>query len=220
MTASFAVVIATYGDQGWAELARERALASLEEQDAEEVVLRHEPGGSLAGARNTAAASVRSTHLVFLDADDELAPDYLDALRRAHSVLTAPSLERDRPRFHRRPALLVPRVQEVREVGRSLRESPPEFPNRQRPMEELNHCVIGTAVPTEMFRRAGGFRDDLPAYEDWALFLACKRLGARLVDVPGAVYRAWMRPGSRNEPRRDTRRAYDLIRREHAALSP
>jgi hypothetical protein len=114
------------------------------------------------------------------------------------------------PPWHPRPSLLVPRVQVVGEDGS---ESRPSFPNRQAPMEDLNHCVIGTAVPRLLFRSIGGFRPELPIYEDWALFLACKRAGARLVDVSGAIYRAYEREGSRNRGRAEE--TYRQIRDEH-----
>ncbi len=208
---TFAIIVATYGDRYWAELAEERAIPSADRQNPDELLVRHEKADGLAASRNRATYQARSSHLIFLDADDELAPGYLEAMRRALAVLTAPSLDRDRPRFSG-PSLLVPQVQEV-DGGR---EREPAFPNRHRPMEELNHCVIGTSVPRLMFKAVGGFRADLPIYEDWALFLACRRLGARLVDVHGAVYRAWRSPGGRNlQPSRVRRAAYDRIRREH-----
>lgn len=211
---TFAVVVATHGDETWQELARERAVPSAAAQGPDELIVVHDQAGGLARVRNRGARRARSTHLVFLDADDELAPGYLEAMRRAMVVLVSPPLEdsADRPRWRPRPSLLVPRVQRVAEDGT---ERAPEFPNRQAPMDELNHCVIGTAVPRLLFFAAGGFRADLPIYEDWALFLACERAGGRLVDVHGAIYRAHERPGSRNANRSVQRQVYRKIRDEH-----
>ena len=210
---TLAVIVATHGDETWAELARERAVPSAADQRADELIVVHDQAGGLARVRNRGARRARSTHLVFLDADDELAPGYLEAMRRAQVVLTSPPMEGDvGPRWRPRPSLLVPRVQRIAEDGS---ESTPEFPNRQAPMDELNHCVIGTAVPRLLFFAAGGFRADLPIYEDWALFLACERAGGRLVDVRGAIYRAHERPGSRNANVSVQRQVYRKIRDEH-----
>lgn len=202
---TFAVVVATYGDESWRELAFERAIPSAEAAGADAVIVVHEGARSnVAHARNAGAAKARAHYLVFLDGDDELAPDYLDALYAADAAGSR----------HRRPLLLVPRVQRIDESGL---EAVPAFPNRQAPMDVLNHCVIGTAVPRLLFRAVGGFDADLPVYEDWALFLACWRAGARLVDVPDAIYRAFEREGSRNTgaTTRETYETYWRIREEH-----
>lgn len=210
-----AVVIATYGDQDWADLARNCALPTADLEKPDELYLIHDRIGSLARARNEGARRARSSHLVFLDADDELAPGYVRALRDAYSVLTIPLKgESEVAPFRTKPSLLVPRVQFISEDGD---EGRPLFPNRHLPMEDLNHCVIGTAVPRLLFQAVGGFRDDLPIYEDWALFLACKRAGARLVDVPGAIYRAHAHADSRNNDREVALETYRRIRAEHMA---
>lgn len=199
---TFAVVVATYGDDSWRELAAGRAVPSAEGETPDDLIVVHEGARSnVAHARNSGAEKARANFIVFLDGDDELAPGYLDALRAAAAE----------PSRHARPQLLVPRVQEIDSLGL---ERAPTFPNRQAPMDELNHCVIGTAVPRLLFRAVGGFRADLPIYEDWALFLACWRAGARLVDVPDAIYRAFEREDSRNGGTR-AYETYWKIRDEH-----
>jgi glycosyltransferase involved in cell wall biosynthesis len=209
---SIAVLVATYGDRSWHNLAKERAIPSAVSQ-APELVVVHEDAGTLAGARNRAAAKAISPTLVFLDADDELAPGYIEAFRGALAALDSRGMVGGDLR--RGQSLLVPRVQWIAADGS---EKEPEFPNRQAGMEALNHCVIGTAVPRDLFLKVGGFRADLPIYEDWALFLACVRGGARLVDVSGAIYRAFERKDSRNKPGPDTYETYWQIRNEHEVL--
>lgn len=209
---SIAVIVATYGDRAWYDLGRERAVPSVVSQAAELVIV-HDDKLTLAEARNAGASRAKSETLVFLDADDELAPGYLDAIADAKATLGARRLVGDPLRGG--PYLLVPRVQQIVKGA----EGEPRFPNRHARMDELNHCVIGTAVPRDLFWAVGGFRRDLPIYEDWALFLACKRAGATLVDVPGAVYRAFAREGGRNEPGPGSGEIYQQIRNEHLTLS-
>ena len=74
----------------------------------------------------------------------------------------------------------------------------------------MNECVIGTVVPRRLFLEVGGFRE-LPSLEDYDLWLRCCKAGARIVHVPQAVYRAHVRPGSRNSDQS----VYDQLRAEH-----
>jgi len=211
MVPAVAILIATHGSSEWEELAWSRAFPSTIGQGRDgiwnervQVYVWHEAGGSIADARNYAASQVRASWLCFLDADDELAPGYVDYMAAAAAAF-----------YHEngpRPLLLAPSIQYVSADGE---ESRPELPNRHQPMDKLNHCVIGTLVPRELFLDVGGFRD-LPAYEDWELFLRCVRAGATVADVPLAVYRAWTRAGGRNSQDRSILEdAYRAIVREH-----
>jgi len=214
---SFCVLVCTHGDDSWVDLARERALPSAAAAEPEEIVALHSPDGGLAHARNCAASSARASHLIFLDADDELDPGYVDAMRTALAMLAAAPMPGSPGQLDLHPTLFVPRVQRVWPDGR---EDAPRFPNRQLPMDRLNHCVIGTAVPRLLFLSLGGFRADLPIYEDWALFLACLRAGAVMADVAAAVYRAHERDGGgRNANRRVAAATYEAIRSEHLAAT-
>lgn len=57
--------------------------------------------------------------------------------------------------------------------------------------------VVGATARTDLVRAVGGWRE-LPIYEDWDLWLRCWRYGCRIARAPEAVYRAHVRPGSRN----------------------
>lgn len=58
--------------------------------------------------------------------------------------------------------------------------------------------VVGALAPTQMLRDVGGWRD-WPCYEDWDLWLRCAAWrDAQVVAAPSAVYRAHVRPDSRN----------------------
>jgi hypothetical protein len=143
---------------------------------------------------------------VFLDADDKLADGYAAAI--------APHLRYQKVGRGQRPEakLLAPMMERMDVQGRD--PLGPYFPNREAPMTELNHCVIGTVVPRWLFEKAGGFRE-LPVYEDWDLWLRCIRLGATIEYVPEAVYVANLGSG-RNTPAQSIRTStYEQIRREH-----
>jgi glycosyltransferase involved in cell wall biosynthesis len=162
------VLIATYGTEDWRELAWSRAYPSAAAQS-EDVQCFHDPEGTIASVRNELAASAKGDWLLFLDADDEIAPGYLDAMRAAH--------EQDRGDG---PLLLTPAINIK---GRFYKEGP---------IEETNWLVIGTLVQRDLFNRVGGFSDLPHGFEDWQLWLKCSKAGARIVKVPNAVYRRYV----------------------------
>ena len=165
------VVIASYGDVYWADLARNRACPSAE-TETDDVIVCHLPDGTLADARNLGASQAKHHFLCFCDADDELAAGYIDAMedailaRRSHSVL------------------YTPRVSYVG-GGRALT---PTF-HREVAPQDGNWLVIGTVISHWLFDEVGGF-EDWPIYEDWACFARAQKAGAEVVKVPDAVYRA------------------------------
>jgi glycosyltransferase involved in cell wall biosynthesis len=133
-----------------------------------------EHGETLAGARNRAAERAETEWLVFLDADDTVNAGYGDAILGGTGDLRPPAL-----------------FEGDTEVHLDLRD-----------MEWLNRCPIGTGIRREVFLDCGGF-PDFDAWEDWALFLRAYRRGAVIGEAPGAVYRATVRPDSRNRTVRD-----------------
>ena len=187
---SITVVIGTYGDfASWSALAG-RALASLERQTRRPADVLHVHADSLAQARNAGAEAARTEWLCFLDADDELDPGYVAAMLAAEGDLR------------------YPRVVYV-EAGR------PEPPPRELgpfDLREQNYLVVGTLVRREQFLRVGGFDARLPMYEDWDLWLRCVRDGARVELCHEAIYRAHVRPRSRNRQAGLQRRVYETIR--------
>ena len=74
------VIIATYGDETWRDLAMSRAYPSALNQGAHEIVVGHDDEGTIASVRNALAEKAEGTHLLFLDADDELAPGFIQAM--------------------------------------------------------------------------------------------------------------------------------------------
>ncbi len=161
--------------------------ASLGESTAEEHGAVHVHGPTLATARNQAAQRATTEWLVYVDADDELGDGYLDAMILGTGDLRAPVLELHYPNSVVRPDLTV------------------------RDIERTNPCCIGTAIRRDMLLACGGF-PEFPAWEDWALFLRAHRRGASISHVPDAVYKAKVRPGSRNQSVPDAADLYRTIR--------
>lgn len=189
------ILICTYGHDAWRDAAWGIAYRSAFDQNARQVNVIHQPDGTLARARNEAALRATSDYLCFLDADDELAPGYLDAIEQAHH---------DAPGW----ALYAPAVQYVHPDG----ATDPAIPNAGR-WPDMNECVIGTVLRRDLFNEVGGFRE-LPSLEDYDLWLRCVKAGATIVHVPDAIYRATARPGSRNSDQS----VYFDLRREHASV--
>lgn len=176
------IAVATCGDLSWARLAERRAIPSAVAQGVP-VVSRHVPG-SVADARNAALEQVTTEWVIHLDADDELEAGYVQAVAAATGDLRAPSVR------YVRPGWTPPRPRMLRVAGHRRACTGDCLP-------EGNWLVVGTAVRTDLVRTVGGWHN-WDVYEDWDLWLRCWRAGATVEPVPRAVYRAHVRPDSRN----------------------
>lgn len=174
------VVVGTYGDASWQTLAESRAIPSAQ---ALGVPVVHVHADTLANARNSALAKVTAEWVVHLDADDELEPGYINALATGSADLRAPSV-----RYVRDGRLLVPGMPQV--AGHTHACGGGCLPHG-------NWLVVGTAVRTDLVCAVGSWWDE-PLYEDWSLWLRCWKAGATVEPIPAAVYRAHVRPNSRN----------------------
>jgi glycosyltransferase involved in cell wall biosynthesis len=231
------VLIATYGDPQWETLARSRALPTAQTQDAFEILLRHEPDGTVTTSRNALADQARGDWLCYLDADDELAPGYLGAMRRAFEQETRrPRARRQllltpaqRPAMARRGTarrgvaaqgrawLLTPRVSYVRK-GRA---SAPRHLDRGIPLTDDNWLVVGTLIQRDLFLEVGGFGDYPHGFEDWSLWAKAWKAGAEIVKVDDAVYRAHWNPNSKHRLQwKDRRWQVDMHNRVRRELFP
>lgn len=171
------VVVATYGDQSWADLAQRRAIPSAQAK------VIHEHGANLHDARNAGLWMVDTEWVCFLDADDELEPGYFDAMASGTADVRAPAV-----RYVRR--------------NRPARPSVPRVAGHQHHCEadclrDGNWLVVGSLVRAEQARWVGGFRD-FEWSEDWDLWVRLWQAGATFEAIPAAIYRAHVRPDSRN----------------------
>lgn len=169
------VIIASFGDDRWIDLADERALPSVAHWP--DVFHFHWPetGRSVGAVRNLAVEASRADGWIcFLDPDDELAPGYLEAMTSAAVYpedLYAPALK-----LGSGPA----RVLDDRDI-----------------VDGLNPCPIGTVIHRDTFDRVGGFWDER-AWEDWSLFRRVALTGGSIHFVPDAVYKAYPSTKGRN----------------------
>lgn len=199
------VVITTYGEPHWHELANERALPSVQPQldQKDQVVVHHEPSLQIGPARNAAARKARQPWLIFLDADDELEPGYLDHMRNA--IGSSKELK-----------LFQPSVRYTRK-GRSM--EPILIPNTD--LRHDNFLVIGTMLPRKLFNEVGGFNDYPHGFEDWSLWAKCWKAGATIQHVPEAIYCAHINPHSKHKTLwRNRREQVALHLRIQAELFP
>jgi glycosyltransferase involved in cell wall biosynthesis len=196
VTYPVSVIVATWGDQWWRDLALDSAVPSAARVGALEVRAVHDPGGDSASVRNQAALDARGDWLAFLDADDELHPGYLEAM--------APHMAPGR--------LLIPAVQYVHGSVRG----PARIPNRGG-WPDTNDACVGTLVERVRFIEAGGFYDEFWPWSDWELWLRLVGRGAVRMHVPDAVYVAYEREESENRrlPRRDAVALHARIKRLH-----
>jgi glycosyltransferase involved in cell wall biosynthesis len=196
------VAVVTVGSDYWRDLGDGIALPSALQAGADRVLRIHRPGLTLAAARNAAVQQAETEWIVFLDADDELEPGYLEALDAPDvlSDLRAPAVR----------WLPAPWETPYPEV------LPPPVVLDDRDIRTLNPCVIGTAIRRELVAELGGFLE-WPAWEDWCLFRRAVLAGATLEHVPRAVYRAHVREHHRNElDPVAARRLHRRIRSYHA----
>jgi glycosyl transferase family 2 len=174
------VVCGTFGDPSWSTLAQQRALPSA---IALSVPTVHVHAATLHEARNAALARVETEWVIHLDADDELQRGYIAAMDTGAADVRAPYVAYVKGRSVARPML-------HRVAGHTHICSADCLPYG-------NWIVVGAAVPAEVVRSVGGWRD-YPWSEDWDLWLRCHLAGASFEAIPAAVYRAHVRRDSRN----------------------
>lgn len=184
MAGAVTVVVATFGGTEWQDLARERAIPSVERLGWRYV---HVHRDTLHEARNAGLDQVDTPWAVHLDADDELEASY------ANIPYVAEQLGAD---------LVGPAVRYVLPGWQLMGAQIPKVPGHAHMchgdcLRDGNWLVVGSLVRPELVRSVGGWRD-WPIYEDWDLWARCALAGANINCTPNAVYRAHARPGSRN----------------------
>lgn len=174
------IVVSTYGSEEWIDLAQRRAIPSAQ---ALGVPVVHHHADTLHGTRNGALGRVSTEWVCHLDADDELTAGYFEAIASSSGDVRVPSVEYVRRGRRQRP--IMPKV-----AGH-------QHACTQACLTEGNWIVVGAVARTQLIRDAGGWRD-FPWSEDWDLWLRCHLHGADITPTPDAVYRAHVRPDSRN----------------------
>lgn len=193
------VIVATCGDRKlWNEMA-DRACTSVEKQTyLKNVELARVHKDTLHEARNSGVEGSSGKWIIVLDADDELHPEYIESMLAGSGDLRYPMLQQY--------------VNGVPDDPRDLHRSIPS-------LMILNYICIGAMVRREQFLNLGGFRD-LPAYEDWDLWLRFWIDGADIRLCQNAIYKQHVRRGSRNDlPEVERCRLHKQIFNEYEPLA-
>jgi glycosyltransferase involved in cell wall biosynthesis len=185
------VIITTWGHPSWSGMAERVAIPSAANQAP--VYHHHVESTSSAGAARNEAVEIADPQewICFLDADDELAPGYIDAMEYARlqwDDLGTPALQ--------------------------LPGEPPRILDDRDIIHGQNPCPIGTLIHRRMFEDAGQFWGE-PAWEDWSLFRRAVLDGAFVHFVPDAVYIANSNRNGRNSTVVNPRRLRRSIVRSH-----
>ena len=169
------VCVSTYGDESWVGSAESIAIPSVYRQTFPVEVIHSHHKYSLSESRNQAALSAETEWIIFLDADDELDPSYVEEMLQGTADLRRPStlgvvdgVEDDFP-------YLIP----------------------EKDILTSNYIVIGTMVRRQQFLDVGGF-SDLPILEDWDLWIRMLHSGCSIEAIPKAIYRVHVNSNSRN----------------------
>lgn len=187
------IIIATYGDDKWEDLAHSRALPSAKQQKAEEIVMVHDKKGTAATCKNEAIEKATGPWIVICDADDELVWGYVEAMKNGTGDLRYPKVQIVKPNHpdtipYPEPIVLDRNAHHLRDKNLLMG----------------NFMVIGTMFRKEDFLKVGGFRE-FETWEDWFFFLQLTYIGAVPNLVPNAVYRVFQHEYSRvrvNDPRK------------------
>ena len=169
------VVIASYGDPFWANLAKFALRTVYAQTIPVDYVQIHLENGTLAEARNRGALKAVGDRLVFLDADDTLDRQFCEKIVEPETILQ-------------------PKTAVYGSHGELLEE--PEFLAPYGDLLEGNHLIVGSPVNRQAFLDVGGF-DEWPLFEDWALWLKMRKAGATFGKTDG-VYNIHRRDFGRN----------------------
>lgn len=166
--------------------------ASVTTQCARDERLRlvQKPNGGLSSARNYGLEHARGEFVAFLDCDDALMPNYLEALlARLRQAPAAGFAYTDAWVFD-------DRTRRVRSVTAMEMAGPPTPPPSDPNVFLIDHLernfvFVATTVRRELFNVVGGFREDLTSLEDYEMWLRLSANGRPGVQVPGplALYR-------------------------------
>jgi GT2 family glycosyltransferase len=175
------IVVGTFGDPKWADLARTRAIPSAEQFGVRVI---HEHADTLDQARNAGLWQVDTEWVCHLDADDELEPGYFDAMSKGTADCRAPRVRYIR-RVVDRPRPIMPRV-----AGHT-------HDCNADCLAFGNWLVVGSLASADACRIVGGWRD-FHWSEDWDLWVRLWKAGCTFEAIPDAIYRAHVDPQSRN----------------------
>lgn len=199
MTAPWlSVIVATFGSNEWRN-AGEEAAATIPSGATPIVV--HLPYGNLALARNTGLSKVTTPYVTWLDADDALTPDYVDAMATGTADLRQPAVDGW--------------TGSVVQAPRCGMHGPQHIPEREC-LAYGNPFSMGAVVRTEL-AKAHPFDPRWPVLEDFAFWRAiCANPWVSVEVIEAAIYRVRRIPNpaprNRSLPRPEWKAVADAIR--------
>lgn len=156
-------------------------------------------GTGPACARNMGLGAVRTPYVLFLDADDYLAPNALELMVRAAQERGWTGREWFYSDWYK---------QEEKKVYRA-----PDF-NVEHLRTHLTHSVTAM-YPTALLREVGGFDEGLDAWEDWDMVLKLIEAEACGVHLPFPLFYYRYHAGWRREELyKDRKRHTDVMKRK------
>jgi glycosyltransferase involved in cell wall biosynthesis len=164
------IVVSTFGDEKWKVQATERALPSAKSFGLP-VYYNHEK--TLCEARNAGLYQVQTEFVCHLDADDELAPDFFEHMRKVDGDLRPPSVHHVLQNI-----AFMPNV--VGHTHTCIASC----------LQYGNWLVVGTVARTSILKEVGGWKD-WATFEDFDLWQRAWLAGATITPVPNAMYRAY-----------------------------
>jgi GR25 family glycosyltransferase involved in LPS biosynthesis len=143
------------------------------------IIFADESNRGVIAARNNAAKLVKSDWIIFLDADDELLPSYLESVHEC--VLAFPTAEIVYPDYY---------VSKKGQVPVRSKSGPSDI----RRISKVNTIPHSSFIKLDLFSALGGYSpiaSEIGA-EDWELWVRASLHSARFVhlNLPGYVYNA------------------------------
>jgi glycosyltransferase involved in cell wall biosynthesis len=168
--------------------------------------VRHEVNRGAAAARNTGARLSDADYLVFLDADDALAPDAIEKMHRAVESTVARWCITD-----------VHRI----EYGKTFlwRSKPPKT-DALAAILAADFVMVGIFFRRTDFEEVGGYDETLRARNDWDLNIRMIRAGKRFCYIPEPLYQYYRREGSITEGTHVVACTKRILDKHHRKLAP
>jgi glycosyltransferase involved in cell wall biosynthesis len=156
-------------------------------------IVRLSANQGLAAARREAIATTTSPLIALLDADDALFPDHLQVLVAAYGG-EGTIVSGDGVRWEPGRGALTPFYRELVPV--------PPIDRQRTEVLRRDFVFVGCLFDRVSYDRAGGYRAEVPAAENWDLWLRMLRGGAVVVTAPGPTYLYRVSAGSLSRSRR------------------
>jgi hypothetical protein len=150
----------------------EASLAALRGVDEPRTRILHQDNRGLPAARNTGARAARGRHLCCIDADDCLRPSHLEKLLLALESRGCDLAHCDIQRFGQGEGVWRPAGFHAPALVRG---------------NSLGNTAVAV-MHLEAWRRAGGYCEALPGYQDWDFWISLAEAGCQAAHLPEPLF--------------------------------